>query len=551
MRSYTVVVLAVFALCTSAQNVGLRSNESEVSNDFFRQVQGGSKLQPFTTVLKKNDDAAKLYKELGEWFEATSADVRRRRTSSDGSECTLRGQPWIDEAKNYVDDRVIPTITKSCATRTEHEHSNLTRANNLLIRTYKVLKSVGEDVIRTDPILMRKWKNASKVESIHTRNYIKDDQTCSINFLAGIRVKGKWYIASALTDKPANQGGKRFRTVEHVASDLSAALWMRLTEGKRPEKKFLLTPEPNFQEDAYTTTFADLSGASQISRIHRMQMDDNRALTNALEENILAVDQANDAITPANLAILILPLFMSFIPVALIADLSEIATFFYVLLTDVFAAVPFVIKGVELVITGTSVVRSSETWLVGNDDEVQVAETWIAECQPLTHFRNTGIIVIAVGLASILCGILIEHFARAYMNAKRDKGENPEPFGPALLRMDAYIPVGANYMPPNANYDDALAPNIAADLQPPPVAAPGPPHARITNLFSGILRRGRRRGHRGHAHAAEDASPFPEPTADQLGIVQPPPAGVRRRSTAVTSTASASSPQPAAEYETP
>ncbi len=190
-----------------------------------------------------------------------------------------------------------------------------------------------------------------------------------------------------------------------------------------------------------------------------------------------------------------------FIPVALIADVSDVATFFYVLLTNVFAAVPFVIKGIELVQTGTTVIRNAETWLVGEVDGVQVAETWAASCSPQDRFRTLGIIVILVGVSAILLGILIEHLARKYMGYRRNQGEHPEPFGPALLRMDAYIPVGANYMPHDINYDDDLAPNHAADFPPPPPPAAGPVSARFSTLFSGLLRR--RAPHNG-AHRSAD-----------------------------------------------
>lgn len=495
----------------------------------FKFVYGGSKREPFTTALRSEGEARETLTKLGKWFEDTSKDVKRRRELSDGSECTLRGQPWIGEAFKYAYDRNISKIDSSCATRTEHVNLNLTKAIHLLSASAKLFESAGTKAVQQDSELRTNLGRVKEqVYAIKDLVYKKEDQDCSLNYLAAVRVKNKWYIAMAVTDAIPNVGGTRKRFVEHIASDLSAPISMQLSESNykmnlpgEEWKKANRTP--------YTTTYAKFSGSSHISRIHRMDYEDNRALNNALETNILAVDQAQDAITPANMAILILPLFMSFIPVALIADLSEIATFFYVLLTDVFAAVPFVIKGVELVITGRTTRENAETWLVGNDDGDQVAETWTAACKPVTKFRTIGIIIIVVGLASILSGILIEHLARKWMSYKRLKGEEPEPFGPALLRMDAYIPVGANYMPVNSNYEDALSPNIAADMPPPPPVAASPVvPSRFSNLFSGLLRRNelRRRRHDEDQHQQQAAG------NNQAVGIAPAVLGVRQRGNA-------------------
>ncbi len=493
----------------------------------FRYVYGGAKQAPFTTALKAENGAADLLGRLGKWFQETSRDVHGRRKKSDGSECTLRGQPWIDEAEKYVEDRNISKIDKSCATRTEHNKANLSRAFNLLEESSILFQSIGKRAVNQDPDLRALSLNRQKgIFAVKDLIYQKEDQDCRLNYLAAVRVEGIWYIAVTVTDTQPNAGGKRKRLVEHVASDLRPPRMLKLSpEAKKAnlkgDKEWHKAPTEN-----YTTTYATLTGSSHISRIHRMDFEDNRALNNALETNILAVDQAQDAITPANLAILILPLFMSFIPVALIADLSEVATFFYVLLTDVFAAVPFVIKGVELVITGTTTRENAETWLVGDDDGPQVAETWAAACKPVTKFRTIGIIIIVVGLTSILSGILIEHLARKYMSRLRDKGEKPEPFGPALLHMGPYIPVGANYVPANSNYEDALSPNIGADLPPPPPAASPMTSVRFSNLFSGLLRRNGRR------QREEDQPPILDDTNHQTVGITPAVLGVRQRGNA-------------------
>jgi len=508
----------------------------------FKDVYGGANSSAILQALRaRGKDTQEHMRKLRKWFNNIAIDVQRRRDDSDGSECTLRGQPWIKEAKLYQTDRNFDEVKESCATRTEHDdRENKTLAFQYLEKTANIFSEAAKAAISSDKNLSRIW-NAERVQPIVKLKYKSSgDQECELNYLMAIKVRSIWYIAAAGTSSGPNRGGKRFDVVEHVPADIGnpnlLSLPMRLipynTNGVGNEDRENYANRSGW----YTTSFSKTTGSAQISRIHRMRYDDNRALQRALEENILAVDQANDAITYANMAILILPLFMSFIPVALIADLSEAATLFYVLLTDVFAAVPFVIKGVELVLTGTTEQRASETWIMGEDGAGQIAETWTAKCQPVEKFRTIGAVVIAIGIASILSGIFIEIIARRWMSYRRDKGEQPEPFGPALLRMDAYIPVGAGYM---QDYNDEMSPNIMADLPPaPPPAASGSASSRISNLFSGLLmnqRRRRRSDDRPNSNT--DTNTNTSPTAVQTSNSQSTPQtqvtgaviGMRRR----------------------
>ncbi len=83
-----------------------------------------------------------------------------------------------------------------------------------------------------------------------------------------------------------------------------------------------------------------------------------------------------------------------------------------------------------------------------------------------------------------------------------------------MLRMDACIPVGANYMPHDISYDDDLAPNHVADLPPPPPRAAWPVSARFSTLFSGLLRR--RAPHNGvHRSADGDGTSMQTGTQDR------------------------------------
>lgn len=489
----------------------------------FKDVYGGSRNSPVLGALRRQGaDVADHLSKLQEWYNNISMDVQKRRDDSDGSECTLRGQPWIKEGDAYVKDRNFDKISVMCATRTEHS-VNKTLAFQYLERSADIFQAAAAEAIKTDKHLSELW-NPAPVKPLENLKYkSSDEQKCKLNYLMAIRARGIWYIAAAATSKGPNAGGKRLGIVEHVPADINngnlLSLPMHLlpfnASGVGNDNRKNYTTRGDWFSTAYSVT----TGSAQISGIHRMRYDDNGALQSALDDNMLAVDQAKDAITAANMAILILPLFMSFIPVALIADLSEAATLFYVLLTDVFAAVPFVIKGVELVITGTTEQRSAETWMMGEKNQLQIAETWTANCQPKDEFRKIGVVVIAIGMASIFTGILIEILARRWMSKRRDMGEQPEPFGPALLRMDSYIPVSSGYIHPDFN--DEFSPNFMADLPPPPPTASGSANSRLSNLFGQLISR---QGRRMNGPPVQDSTPQP-PVAQVSSAVL----GMRRR----------------------
>ncbi len=173
------------------------------------------------------------------------------------------------------------------------------------------------------------------------------------------------------------------------------------------------------------------AGAADISAFYSMKYEENQPLSSALLSNALAVDQAQDAMRLSNIAILALPLAFSFIPMALIADVNDFAAFIYVILTDFFAAVPFVVKGIELLRTGTITQYVAETWITGKPN-LLVSEAWVASCKPRPEFARTGAIFILIGITTIVSGIALEYLARKYMRKRIQQGENPRPLGDAF-----------------------------------------------------------------------------------------------------------------------
>lgn len=79
----------------------------------------------------------------------------------------------------------------------------------------------------------------------------------------------------------------------------------------------------NISRSPFATSLEMWDGRVTLSSMYEMPIVDSPALITALDDSELNADQAVDAITPSNVAILALPMVLNVIPVALIADVSS------------------------------------------------------------------------------------------------------------------------------------------------------------------------------------------------------------------------------------
>lgn len=96
----------------------------------------------------------------------------------------------------------------------------------------------------------------------------------------------------------------------------------------------------NVSRRPYATSYEMWGGRVGLSAIYEMPIAEAPALISALEDSELAADQAVDAMTPSNIAILALPMVLNVIPVALIADVSSRAFFWLLFFPRPFLARP-------------------------------------------------------------------------------------------------------------------------------------------------------------------------------------------------------------------
>lgn len=178
------------------------------------------------------------------------------------------------------------------------------------------------------------------------------------------------------------------------------------------------------------------SGPGRTAKLEHFD-DPVGPLARAFRKNINLVDIASDSITISNIAILALPMLMNIIPVSFVADLNGLGMFVYVLVTDVFTTLPFLIKGVELIRSSRPNSKVVMAHSAGTDS-LGTFQVWASQCRGRDYFRVTGIIFVLVALTALVLGLALEIWARNIMRRRfieAGKGKLHGPFGNAVLKV--------------------------------------------------------------------------------------------------------------------
>ncbi len=124
-------------------------------------------------------------------------------------------------------------------------------------------------------------------------------------------------------------------------------------------------------------------------------------------ENMLArlrasashLENVVDDLSPSNIAILGLPLLIAIPPISLLEKVSSVTTAWYVFATDILAALPLLIKGIELVIAYPKTTMRMYSTLSMTGEKYGVYERWYTKCNPPVGITQAlGTVLISVAL---------------------------------------------------------------------------------------------------------------------------------------------------------
>lgn len=385
---------------------------------------GISKESIASKLLADVPGVAQAYRALGDFMD-DAIEIKN---------CLVReAEEWPSKLTGFAALREWPAADKSCISSTKGRPPETRKYSPSELLSIVRDTNRGMDAIK-DQLAKETAGNFSKPTApqawVHSEGKYK---RCVVEKGFGVRyhapgaTRKQWYFIAGITNDIASvffQEWERQYITEYVGVNgagkfiTSLPVVVRPFAGAGNEDSFSV----NTSREVHTTVYERWSGPVGLSSLYDMRITDVPALSVALEKADTDADQAIDATTPSNIAILALPMVLSIIPLSLISDVGTFGLLMYTLLTDVLTTIPFIIKGFELLRSGTRSHIADVTQFAGTKDGPWVvAETWVAECS-LQGVRTTGIIFIAVGFLFLAVGLIAEWQARALRQRWAENG---------------------------------------------------------------------------------------------------------------------------------
>ena len=243
-------------------------------------------------------------------------------------------------------------------------------------------------------------------------------EVCILQVFAGVRFDDIWYFRLGVLTRslkeylPAREreGFQEFPTVINGRFTSPKKMCVRLNNHTEERK-----------EGTTRVGYYD-GGGEQPFMFGQMTIDQNPSVKAALDKSDNVIQQANDALAPSNIAILVLPLFLNLVPIALLSTVTTSFMLFYTLLTDILTVIPLGIKGAELISIGSlthkSVVVRISSSIVLPRSKSAAAELWSTECYAPSDVLKKGVFFLVLSLVFMVFGIMIEILAQVYMKQK-------------------------------------------------------------------------------------------------------------------------------------
>ena len=261
-------------------------------------------------------------------------------------------------------------------------------------------------------------------------NYKTSLDTCKMWHYAAFRYKGQWGINTPITNDLLTRSLPEWH--RHYFVEV-----LRLGNNNRIEPiRMTLRERPKFydEEVGFNTTWvqnasthiATWGGIPASSLFESLQfLAENPAISAALDDVAATIDQVEDATTPSGMAILIIPLFLTTIPLALFTEMDTKALLLYTIVTDILTVLPLAIKGIELLNYSGMSHEAARTYVYGGSNPVEPAalETWYASCDANDHVKILGKLFIAMAVLFMVVGIALEIGAKRFFDKRKAEFE--------------------------------------------------------------------------------------------------------------------------------
>lgn len=447
-------VLCALISCSSAQSPDGILIQPFIVNDYSPDYEGrlfsGGTNSAVYRAVSRNQTAAEGVRDALQLLSTLDNVVMRRRQQEHAEACNVvYTSRWTQQFRRLTPVFQIGSVSESCNSRVdarvavrekELPASVVRNARRIIVRARDVLYDTTLQALQSNYTGERlalpgdgNW--TSGTFKLEPAVRINDGQHCVVDSASAYYRDNAWYLRSAVTNHPLQQHLADFRRhllIEYVPvppsiiannsgpEDGSAlrvnktdssmkTIHIRLSDGRLEMATALLLM---WQGRGYTGTMPKDDDFS----------DPIMPVTQAFRENLVHIDQASDSITLSNIAILALPMVMTLVPLAFIADVTALGMLLYVVLTDVLSTIPFLVKGIELILWSSPSNEIVVSFHAG-DDSLRLVEVWAVQCRGQVLFRNAGMVFVIVSIAALITGIVIEVWAKLRMSALQKKAD--------------------------------------------------------------------------------------------------------------------------------
>lgn len=302
------------------------------------------------------------------------------------------------------------------------------------------IKKIYDAILHRGAYMRRNAKGIAKnlgtdwtaPDIIFNSEYRTTSQKCVLHTAVFIFMEERWHIVNHITNENKIRQLPDFARIgiEEVAAldgvQFRAALNVQLD--KHPsEPPSENTIDIERSQDLGSSRISYFRGSSTTFGIKRFFPEENLAIIDALEKSNIFIQQAEDALTPSSIAILVLPLGLNLVPIALLAEVSTLTALLYTLMSDVLTVIPLGIKGLELMSIGRQrlrsvVMRISSTLDVNKKDTAAAAaDLWTAECRSKDKILPIGVLFLVLSIVFLVGGVIAEFVARNYVKRRRKR----------------------------------------------------------------------------------------------------------------------------------
>lgn len=340
--------------------------------------------------------------------------------------CNTIGRRTIEIIEIFFEDRGLPLPNATCFT-TLHGTTTFTNEtspwtasdiNTALLQRQVSLHHARKQIVQE----VLPPKNWTQPDTNFNYRYNISSKQCVMNHAVGFRVGSKWFLGTSITNPGRTHNARLFERqwlteyIHTAPDDTNTAL--KFSARVRPPGD-----EPHVVRTNTTTTLTSGRGAVGPFAFRHAYPSQNEVLAASLEKSDLSIQQADDALTPSSLSILLLPLGLNLIPVALLAPVDTVTMLMYMVMSDVITTIPLAIKGVELIFIGrerhVSTAVQFTASVSGELSQTASMQIWSAECMARENVTRVGIAFVVLAAIFIAMGISLELIAKSYVDRHR------------------------------------------------------------------------------------------------------------------------------------